>query len=344
MVVAGEWPHGAPPLKWAREWPELVYIQSLWPFTRRGMRWWRAVQTPYALWRCLRLVRRHKVESIVAVFPDERLLLAAYLCARLTGRRFFPYFHNTYVENRRGWKGVFARWLQARVFARAEHVFVMSEGMSELYRQRYPTLEQSPLVHSFNHPLPSADVPETVASPLRIVLCGNVNASCNDAVARFGEAVAGCPNARLTVYSGTNPDHLRSIGLVREGVEHLVVSADEVLGRLAQADVLLLAHGLTGPWGPEEYQTIFPTKTIDYLISGRPILAHTPPDCFLTRFLRKHDCALIVDQPDVGALREAIERLRTDYPLRRRLVQNALAAARPFQAREVAAELRRWIA
>jgi glycosyltransferase involved in cell wall biosynthesis len=177
---------------------------------------------------------------------------------------------------------------------------------------------------------------------MKMAICGNVNASCDDAAARFGEVIANRPDIRLSVYSASDPGHLRAIGLLRDGVEHLVISRDEVLARLGQADVLLLPHGLTGAWAAEEYRTIFPTKVVEYLISGRPILAHSPPDCFLTRFLREHDCALIVDKPDLGALRQAIEQLRTSYPLRQRLVRNALKAAEAFRAATVAAELRRW--
>jgi glycosyltransferase involved in cell wall biosynthesis len=147
----------------------------------------------------------------------------------------------------------------------------------------------------------------------------------------------------LSIYGANDPNHLRSIGLLRDGMQCATVSREELLRNLRAADVLLLPHGLTGSFSIEEYRTIFPTKTIEYLMSGRPILAHTLSDCFLTRFLRKHDCALIVDKPDVQALREALERLRTDYPLRRRLAENALKAARQFQAKDVAAELRRWI-
>ena len=76
-------------------------------------------------------------------------------------------------------------------------------------------------------------------------------------------------------------------------------------------------------------------------MSGRPILAHTPPGCFLTRFLRENDCALIVDRPDVDALREALERLRTDFSLRSRLAANARRTAERFRAPRVAAEFRR---
>ena len=61
-------------------------------------------------------------------------------------------------------------------------------------------------------------------------------------------------------------------------------------------------HGFAGPLVPEEYLTIFPTKTIDYLLSQRPILAHMPADSFIAEFYRRHDCALVVDEPAVERL------------------------------------------
>jgi glycosyltransferase involved in cell wall biosynthesis len=341
MIIAGEKPHHAPPLVWSDDWPELVYVQSEWPFTKRGIRWWRTLQIPFALWRCLRLVRRHNVESIMAIYPDEKFLLIGYLCSKLSRCRLFCYFHNTYVEDREGLGHRWASWLQGRLFQRAEHVFTMSEGMSELYRERYPGLSQTPLVHSFNGPIPPCNVPEQVGSPMKVVIAGNINASCEDAASRFGKALAATADVRLTLYGSTNHDYLRSLGLLREGVECALVPLEELLPRLGEADVLFLPHGFTGSRSLEEYRTIFPTKTINYLLAGRPILAHMPSDCFVTRFLRQNQCALIVDKPDIAALCEALERLRTDYPLRRRLVENSLKAVRQFQATEVAAELRR---
>ena len=108
--------------------------------------------------------------------------------------------------------------------------------------------------------------------------------------------------------------------------------------------MVLLPHIFQYPAAAhDEYRTIFPTKTIEYLISGRPILAHSPADSFLTQFLKENDCALVVDEPDVGMLRAAIERLRSDNELRDRLVRNALRTARMFQAPHVAAEFRKWV-
>ena len=121
---------------------------------------------------------------------------------------------------------------------------------------------------------------------MRVALCGNVNASCDDAATRLGEAIATCPDTQFIIYSGSPPCYLKSLGLLREGVQHFTLPRDQLLPRLRQAEILVLAHGFTGALSPEEYRTIFPTKTIEYLISGRPILAHSPPGCFLTRSCR----------------------------------------------------------
>src|SRR4029077_4788285 len=138
MVLAGEKAYRRPAVTWCDNWARVAYIASALPPTWRGARWWRRLQFPMTLWRSVSLVRKHHCSTIIAVFPNEEFLLVGYLTALWTRLPLFAYFHNTYVENRRGLSLRFARWLQARVFSRAQHVFVMSEAMVELYRRKYP--------------------------------------------------------------------------------------------------------------------------------------------------------------------------------------------------------------
>jgi glycosyltransferase involved in cell wall biosynthesis len=215
----------------------------------------------------------------------------------------------------------------------------MSEGMTDLYRERYPLLSCSALVHSFNEDLPEPCPPPPPAAPLRFVLSGNINASCADASTRLAAAVSSV-NGTLTILSGSPKAHLQRLGMMRAGVRHETVSRDLLLHRLREADIVLLAHGFTGGLSEEEYQTIFPTKTIEYLICGRPILAHAPAECYLTRFLREHECALIIDKADQDAIVAAIRYLSENAELRASLVRNAVRAARQFHAPRVAASLR----
>jgi glycosyltransferase involved in cell wall biosynthesis len=340
MIVAGERPRRGLAIVWRDDWPRLVHIALGWPAQWRGARWWRRLQLPFMLGRSLLLALQHRCRSVVAVFPNEEYVLIGYLTALLTGGSFYPYFHNTWLESRKGRTRGIARWLQSLVFARADHVFVMSEGMLELYRKRYPDLKCSALVHSFNEQIPQFTPPPEPGSPLRLTICGNINESCKDATLRVCEAISRTPNSQLTLLTGTLRSYLAALGLLREGIVCDTVSPDVVLSRLRQSDIVVLPHGFTGDYAPEEYGTIFPTKTIEYLLCGRPILAHAPPDCYLTRFLRRHECALIVDDPDVRELVKAIERLRSDAALRSKVVANALKAAERFLASNVVAVLR----
>ena len=131
MVIAGERPYRRPSVSWRENWPRLVHIASALPPTWRGARWWRPLQMPLMLWRTMFLVRKYQCSVVVVVFPNEEFLLVGYLTALWTGAPLFAYFHNTYVENRRGLSLRFAQWLQSRVFSKAKHVFVMSDGIVE---------------------------------------------------------------------------------------------------------------------------------------------------------------------------------------------------------------------
>ncbi|HEX2054969.1 MAG TPA: hypothetical protein VHF07_00655, partial [Nitrospiraceae bacterium] len=121
MIVAGERPWGKPSVAWKDEWPEICYVSNGWPQSRRGARWWRKLELPALAWRCLWLVRKHQCTRIVVVFPCEEYLLAGYIVAKLTGAAFFPYFHNTYVEQCESdsLHARIAAWFQSKVFRAA---------------------------------------------------------------------------------------------------------------------------------------------------------------------------------------------------------------------------------
>jgi glycosyltransferase involved in cell wall biosynthesis len=344
MVAVGAFAMAQPSITWRTEWPSLIYGMVQPPYHWRGEAWMRRLQWPLLLLVSLWTLIRERCWAILAVYPDDIFLLTGYLLSRLTRRPLYAYFHNTYLDNKPNNR--LAQWLQPRVFAHAKRVFVMSKGMQELFRQRYPQITTIPLVHTFNELLPlpdSVDVPP-LHNPLRLVFIGNVNASCAEAAERVRQMVNRGPDVRLTIFSGAvNHETLSRLGFVGSDISVESVSRDLLLGRMREGDIVVHPHGFDGPMSTWEYRTIFPTRTIEYLICQRPILAHVPGDCFLARFYRQHQCALIVDEPSVEALTAALRYLRSDGVLRQRLVRNALIAARQFHAPRVADQLRQVV-
>jgi len=294
--------------------------------------------------RLVQIASTHRSEAILAVFPSEFFLHAAYRAAKRLQLPFYPYFHNTYRENRSRLSRRFADWLEPRVFRGAPVVFVMSEGMKEHYQPLYPDIRFEPLVHTFDEPIPDFAPPPAPQTPLRLAFMGNLNESNVDAARRLADVVNRRADCLLTTYSGTPDWFFAKVGVCGPRITHTRVAYDQVTTALRSHDILLFPHGLTGGMSEVEYDTIFPTRTIPSLLSGRPILAHSPSNCFLTRWLRKRDCAEIVDRADHAALSAAIDRLRDDRARRETLVRNALTAVRAFQGSAVAAEFKSILA
>lgn len=341
LILLGYYEPGRPSFEWRKEWPRIIY-GGIFLVNARGERWLRRIQFPFLVIIALCLVIFGRCKVILVTYPDALFVLAGYLVAVLTGRPLYAYFHNTYLENHS--RSPLARWLQPRVFARACHVFVMSEGMQRLYTQNYPDLQVSPLRHTFNEVLSVPQILPQIHTPLQLVFMGNVNTSCLDALERVRDVVVAEEDLHFTLLTASSREGLEKRGFRGERFSIMTPSDHELLPRLQEGDILILPHGFFSYFVDDELKTIFPTKTIHYLLSQRPILAFVLKGTFIAEFLQEHDCALVVTDPEPPALRNAINRLKNDPPLRKRLVNNALRSAEQFHALRVVSHLRHVIA
>jgi glycosyltransferase involved in cell wall biosynthesis len=346
LVLAGE-----RPATWAGDdrspyKPRTYHVSREWTWPPRGRRfveWVRWFTLPIVVSRLRRIIRREQCSIVLAVFPNEFYLCAAYLAAFITGATFYPYYHNTYLENRRGLSRRFAKWLQTRTFS-AKTVFVMSAGMQHYLEPRFPGVRFVPLVHTFTEELDAHAQASSVSSPVQIVFLGNVNDSNRDALLRCVDLIRSRGDCELTIYTGTARWAFEKFGIAGPKVQIGQVAYDRVREALRQHDVLLLPHGFEGGYSKAEYATIFPTRTISYLIAGKPILAHSPPQAFLTQWLKDNDCAEVVDVKSSEQLSLALDKLIGNPSRRMELVRNALLAARQFRPAEVIRVLQRELA
>jgi hypothetical protein len=344
MVLAGRRPAGYQELEQHNGAPRKYYVTREWTWPRRGKRfvhWIRWLMLPMAVWRLVRIIRQERCTTVLAVFPDEFYLCSAYIAAGITHRQFYPYYHNTYLENRRGVGRVLARWLQKKTFA-SETVFVMSEGMRQYCERTYLGVRFVPLVHTFTEAVqPSTLKPP--GDPLKVAFIGYINDSNLDAMTRCVELIKTRPNCTLTIYGETSAWYCARLGI--EGPQFVLTSVpyDKVTEELRKHDVLLLPHGFCGSISEVEYATIFPTRTISYLLAGRPILAHSPPHAFITQWLRERGCAEVVDRPSLEQLEKSLDRLTYDLALREELVRNGFCAVEDFRAAKVVKLLRTHI-
>ena len=330
--------------------PQFSYFRSRLSFFGRGSRFLSKVRWQVhsrLVDRICSIAKSQSCNYILGVYPDEYFCYAAYLASIKLDLPFSCYFHNTYLDNA-AINSQRAEKIQKKLFARAEYVFVMSEGMQRHYAEQFEPGKFIPLVHTFHEfptPEPTVFAYPTIR-PAKIVLFGNFNESNLDATKRFiGSAID--DNDEIHIYSDVPKWLLGSRGLPMDSIQyhgslsHLAFT--DLIGELRKYDLIALTHGFTGEYGDVEYRTIFPTRTIPMLLAGRPILVHSPADSFLAQFFRSSNAGAVVDTPENSEIKIALQRIRNDSIFRKNLVENASKASLRFLGINVANDFRKIV-
>jgi glycosyltransferase involved in cell wall biosynthesis len=97
------------------------------------------------------------------------------------------------------------------------------------------------------------------------------------------------------------------------------------------AAILLAPLAFDSPF-PKDVHTALPTKVIEYLVAGPPILVHAPPGSFLAQRASAEEWAAVVSSPSEDELRSTVTRLLDDNALRESLGTRALEATRAYSA------------
>jgi glycosyltransferase involved in cell wall biosynthesis len=108
------------------------------------------------------------------------------------------------------------------------------------------------------------------------------------------------------------------------------------------------AHVLVAPLSHkncamDEVRTVFSTKILEYLVSGRPIIVFAPEGSYHIESARKGGWGYVVTEDSPVALAAAIEKVVRDEALGERLVHGALQEARSRSAKVHAGRLQNWV-
>lgn len=291
--------------------------------------------------RIKEIVEAHNCTSILCPFPDEFYLAVSYLVTKETKLPFYPWFHNTYLENRNGIKKLIAKFLQPKVFEKAEVIFTISDGLTEYYASTYKSYEFCTLVHGFNIPKQIfKDFSIDISEKIRFAYTGSFNESCKDAAVRLCKAIVSDCKYELHVFGRSAALNLAQNGIpVESMVIYDFLSEFEFFEKLQFCHIMLLPHGFNGAWSQIEFDTIFPTRTIPLLFSNRPILLYSPENVFLTNFFKVNRCGFVESSRDEERILNTIREIITDEFKRNEVIFNALKISQKFDVRLVKQQL-----
>ncbi len=326
--------------------PKFIYFFSELYFMGRGYRyfiWFRKWRFKPLVNKIKSVILKENIEHVMGVYPNPFYCHAACIAARELGIPFSSYFHNTYIENTAITDSKAAA-IQEEIFAESQNIFVMSKGMERFYEEKYKLGKFKPLVHTFNtFPCRNSSngLAGTEKKKYKLVAIGNFNESNMDATLRFAKVIGEHPKYSLSLFTHVPKVLLRKRGLdTNEIIYEGFVDPDEVHNVLQQYDICVLTHGFTGGYGEIEYKTIFPTRMIPLLLSGKPIIAHSPKGSFLNDFIKENKCAELIDTPNEQAIIDGLERIANDLEYQKELATAAAKTAKQFYGKEVVEKLK----
>lgn len=281
-----------------------------------------------------KIIDKEKIELLLGYSDHGPAILSTYILHLMTKRPFFLFFYDLYYGNRFPllYK-LLAYFLEPKIFHEAEKIFVMSEKLQDYYSKKYHReiilirnsipIEEKQLPKFFSHSGPYK------TEPYKIVYTGTIYWAQIDAIKNLISAVKEIKQPKIQLWLYTPHD---KIYLNRRGIfENNKIIFDKVSpskAKAVQKNTDILFVGLTFN---KKYSLLIntssPGKTYEYLISGRPILIHAPKDSYLSQYAKKHNFALVIDEPDIEKLKRGILELIQNQDLAKNLVENAKKTA-----------------
>lgn len=228
--------------------------------------------------------------------------------------------------------GRYAKYMQSLALARTRGVLVPNQFIADELARDHGR-ESVVVGIPPPNPVPASDLAPDPwprqAGQISLVFTGNVYGAHFDALTRVLNALESprLDSVTLHIYTSSPEPFMRSRGLTGRVQFHSHVEPHLIQEVQRRADILLLPLSFRTPY-PEIINAAAPTKTGEYLASGRPILIHAPPDSYLAALAREHGVGALVDQPAPELIVDAILRIANDDAYRAEITAAAQAAAR----------------
>jgi glycosyltransferase involved in cell wall biosynthesis len=296
-----------PPCPTRRLWPCSVFARYYEGLRRRWPSVVRTLIQPFML----AALKRSDVQVVMGVYPYEDFLVAGFLAARRLGLPYYVQMHDLWRENtpadsreRR-----FADRWEPIVLGQCQRLLCMTEAMQEHYHARYHRetellphcVTEADLTHA-----PVAMVPPTLTEPT-VLFVGGVSPDMNlDALKVLASAADLLPPVfRLLFCTPTSRELLGQLGIASSRLETRFVSRQEVRQLESAAHVLLspLSHK---NGSVDEVRTVFSTKLLEYLVSGRPIVVFAPAGSHHARSAGERGWGYVVSEDSPQALARGI--------------------------------------
>jgi glycosyltransferase involved in cell wall biosynthesis len=297
-------------------------------------------------WECLFpvLPRRKIVHGLIHSFQPDILLTVAHGWWHIQARRVARQFNLPLVSFFQDWWPDFPdvpvafRSQVERQFRRTCTESAVAICVSDGMRRELGEPPNALVIHTVPSLAKSDGWRPHFMLPLRVVYFGNLY-EYGPLVENALRALNGSKQVRLEVF-GPSPrwtsgaeDEFRSLGLY-----HGFPPSDQLAQLLQRFQAVLVTMSFAAALR-RRMITSFPSKMIDAMQLGLPVVVWGPEYCSAVQWARRGDRAFCVTDPNPSALRRALEQLAASPSQQERLAKSTReAAANDFNPRHIEAQ------
>lgn len=293
-------------------------------------------------------LRQLGTKLVLATYPFDELLVAAFRAAQKLGLPFYAYMHDLWEENtaQGSRRRRFAEQWEPIILTKSTRILCVTETMQWHYEKKYGVSTEL-----LQHSIPDRDflsAPTELQHPKMakptVLFSGGVSRQFNLDALRVLTAASELlpPDYDLILATHFTADKLTQLGLNSTRLQVKHVSRSDLRRFQSKAHVLIapLSHKNCTQ---DEVKVLFSTKLLTYLLSGRPIIVFAPADSYHAESAKKNGWGYVVTEDSPTALASAIITVVQDSNLSAQLVENAFREARSRHAKYQAQHLHHWV-
>lgn len=287
-------------------------------------------QIPLIIRQGVKSVKKENIDLMVGFSDYGPALVGTYYIHKQTKVPFCLYMFDIYEGNLLPLTGqILAKIFEPKLFKCATKIIVNNEGTKEFYRRRYGNgiLDKIEIIYNSTNPKPYLDAQTPMVEhspPYTILFAGNIYWAQLSSVKNLIKAIEGMDDVdiRFQIYSTNPPEYFKAIGIDSSKIDFNVAPNSEMPHIQSKTDILFLPLAWNTK-SPAIINTATPGKLTDYLIAGRPILVHAPPESHLVQYAKDNNFALVVDEENIEKLQKAIRKLLFNKDTGQQYIDNA---------------------
>ncbi len=290
-------------------------------------------------------VKEQRASILLGISDHGPAIIATWIVARLTKRPYIIYLYDLYKGNNLTFiDRLFAACLESTIFRGAQTVIVTNEETEAYYRERYGQRTKLSVIHNSVFPEVYAQRRQTYQPkpPYSILFTGHVYWAQEQSVLNLIQAMDQLTDipVQLDLYVPDASENIKALVHGRPNIK-LQVAAQSEMPAIQGAATLLFLPLAWHTSSPAIIRTASPGKFTDYLAAGRPILVHAPDYAFVSRYVRKNQLGIVVDNNEVAALAKAIREFLADPVKGKAFVERSIALfEKEYDAKKNAEKLR----